>query len=243
MTNTNTKTKTKTEIISKILSPALQLWLRSQVEHIEELEIKISGGNRDILRGYIPSVFLTTSRAIYQGLHLGQVEVKGENIKINLGQVMRGKPLRLLEPVFVSGKVLLEETHANASFTSPLLSGALTDLLVTLLEASGIANPIEILEAYQVSWEEVNLHIDRFILKGTLQDQQENLSPVVIRSGIALANSQTLRLHPFEIEAGLKFLNVSLNELEFDLGSEVEVEELSLLPGQLNCSGRLKILP
>ena len=79
-------------LISKILSPALRLWLRSQVEQAEELEIQIQGQDRQILRGYVPEVSLQTRRAIYQGLRLGQVLLQGENIHINIGQVVKGKP-------------------------------------------------------------------------------------------------------------------------------------------------------
>ena len=56
-------------MISKILSPALKLWLRTQVEQIENLEVKISSGNRQIVKGYIPSVFIASDCAVYQGLH------------------------------------------------------------------------------------------------------------------------------------------------------------------------------
>lgn len=233
--------KAQSHIISKVLSPALQLWLRSQVDHIEELEIKISGGDRQILRGYIPSVFFTSTRAIYQGLHLAQVEITGENIRINLGQVIKGKPLRLLEPVLISGKALVEEKDVKASFGSPLLTSALTDFLSILLEACEIPNPTQILEKYQISWQEVEFNTEKFILKGTLKDFEAKITPLFIRSGLALSNPQTLRLHPLQIEAVPKSFNVSLKELEIDLGSDVHLEELTLSLTQLSCCGRFKV--
>lgn len=98
-----TKTKVQSKIIASVLSPAIKLYLRSQVDQVEGLEIKIKGGDSQILRGHIPEVSLMAQRAIYQGLFLSQVQVTGENIKINLGQVLKGKALRLLEPIFIAG--------------------------------------------------------------------------------------------------------------------------------------------
>jgi hypothetical protein len=41
--------------------------------------------------GYIPGVFLAVGKAIYQGLHLGKAQLRGENIRLNIGQVLQGK--------------------------------------------------------------------------------------------------------------------------------------------------------
>ena len=43
-------------IASAVLSPAVQLWLRSQVEQVDELKVKIEGSDRQILSGTIPKV-------------------------------------------------------------------------------------------------------------------------------------------------------------------------------------------
>ncbi len=238
MTKTN-----HSKIISKILSPALQLWLRSQVEQIEQLQVKINGGDRQILGGYIPGVFLASSRAVYQGLHLGQVQLQGENIRINLTQVIRGKPFRLLEPISVTAKVLLEEADLTKSLASPLLSNALTDFLFNLLATKSVNNLSKILENYQVSWQAIAINLDKLILKGTLTDEQRNALPVIIRSRLALGNPQTLCLHSLQIQILPDLLNVNFNEFQLDLGSQVELDCLKLELSQLSCCGRLTVLP
>ncbi|MGL5034289.1 MAG: LmeA family phospholipid-binding protein, partial [Microcystaceae cyanobacterium] len=128
---------TSSNLISKILSPALGLWLRSQVEQIEKLDINIEGKDGQILRGYVPQVSLKSYRAIYQGLQLGKVLVKGENIRINIGQVIKGKPFQLLEPIQVSGELQLAQTDLEASLNSEILTNAFTELLIALLELKG----------------------------------------------------------------------------------------------------------
>ena len=107
-----------TDLISKVLSPAVKLWLRSQVEQVEHLNFKINGQDRQILRGYIPVVSLDSSKAVYQGLHLGDIQLQGTNIRINIGQVLRGKPLRLLEPIWLKGEVYLTTDDLQASLSS-----------------------------------------------------------------------------------------------------------------------------
>ena len=59
--------------LSSLLSAAVRLWLRSQVEAAETLKIEFSGKNRQLLRGEIPSLDVEAAGVIYQGLHLGQV--------------------------------------------------------------------------------------------------------------------------------------------------------------------------
>lgn len=233
----------QSELIGKILSPALRLWLRSQVDRAEELHFQIDGRDRQILRGYIPAVSLASSRAVYQGLHLGQVQLKGENIRINLAQVLRGKPLRLLEPVMVQLQVLLEEADLTASLSSSLLSRAITDWLWDSLQEWEVIQPNDILENYQVNWQEFSLKMDKLTLTGTLQDSQGQISPINIGAGLALANSQTLRLNPLEIQTTPDLLSIKFPELEIDLGSDVELEQLHLQPGRLICSGRLTVAP
>ncbi|MDJ0716796.1 MAG: DUF2993 domain-containing protein [Prochloraceae cyanobacterium] len=236
-------TKNRSKIVSKILSPALQFWLRSQVESAEELEININGGDRQILGGYIPDVFLSSSRAVYQGLHLGQIQVQGENIRINLGQVIKGKPLRLLEPIPVKGKMLLKEADLNKSLTSPLFSTALTDFFFNLLKSEARSDCAKILNNYRVSWQEIKINFDKLILKGTLIDENTKTIPLTICSGLKLANPHTLWLHPLEIETRSDLVDINFNEFQVDLGSEVELENLSLLPGELSCCGGLTVLP
>jgi hypothetical protein len=128
--------KMKLHKLSNVISPAINLWLHSQLDQVQTLDINITGRNRDLLQGYIPQVSLFGSYPVYQGLHLGQVELTGSNIRVNLAQILKGQPLRLLEPVLVKGKVVLEQSHLNLSLASSLLSTALTELVSKFLQTT-----------------------------------------------------------------------------------------------------------
>lgn len=226
----------QSKIISKVLSPALKLWLKSQVEEIENLELKIIGGDRQIMSGYIPGVKVACDHGIYEGIHLDQVAITGENIRVNLGQILRGKPLTLLEPILVTGNIALTETSINNSLSSPLLVSGLTDFLSMLLQKT------DLLKNNQISWEQVCLTEDKFILKVKLVDGKGNVTPLTVRSGLALANFHTLLFNPLLVESP-KFEPLILEEFTIDLGSEVELTELKLRENNLDCQGCLKIMP
>lgn len=232
---------TQTDIIRKVLSPAVQLWLRSLLEEVQELNLNIQGHDRQIVRGYIPAVSLESSGAVYQGLHLGKIQVKGENIRINIGQILRGKPFRLLEPIRVMGELQLEETEINASLSSEILGNAFTDLLVNLLEINKIPNPRNILQDYQVTWEQVRLQDGEFSIKGSFTNKHGVCHPITIVAGLELVNPQTLRIAPKQIEIMPQMAHCQPEAFEVDLGSDVELTNLNLQSGQLACLGRVVV--
>ena len=236
------KIKNKTEIISKLLTPALKLWLRSQLDHVEDIRVKINSGDTQILRGKIASVLLGTNGAVYQGIHVGKVNLSGSNIAVNLSGILRGKPLRLLQPIFVNGELVVEEPDLTASLSSPLLSQGLNDLLALLLENQGINDPREILAPYRIQWQELNLRAEKFILTGNLTDSQGHTNQLILRSGLALHNSQTLLFDPLHIQGIPSLDNLSINQFKVDLGSDVELQNLNLSSGQLSCAGQVKIV-
>lgn len=233
----------KSRIISKVLSPAVQLWLRSQVEHVETLQFKISGGDRQILSGHIPTVSITASRAVYQGLHLSQLELEGTGIRVNLSQVIKGKPLRLLEPIPVEGQIGILASDLAASLQAPILSNAVSEFLTTLLKSEGNTKLGNDLKERQISWQKVDIEEGQLTVFGTLTDALLQTRPVVIRAGLELASPQILRLNPLQIQLSPTSLPLILDNFQVDLGSQVNLQELALTPGQLLCRGRLTVLP
>lgn len=217
------------DIISKVLSPAVNLWLHSQLDQVEQLQIHITGTNRQIIGGYIPFVFLTSLHPVYQGIHIAAVELTGENIKINLGQVIKGKPLRLLEPISITGEITLEETQFNQSLSSPLLSMALTDLVKGFWRDNS-------LEDLGIIWQNLGIKSDKLLISGTIIDSQaQPITPITLRSGLSLADYRTLLLHPLQIETATA--EISLSNYEVDLGSQVKLTSLTLKEGAIHCCG------
>lgn len=223
----------QSRMITKVLSPAVQLWLRSQVQHVKHLEVKISGGDRQILSGHIPHVYISAQNAVYQGLYLTQLKLEGKSIRTNLGGVLRGQPLRLLEPITVFGELRLDQSDLNASLKSPLLAEALTTLLKTFLPENKISNQT-------VNWEQVSIESDCLTIEGTTASDRGTI-PIILDAQLTLLNSHQLELNKLQIRShwGLH----EIDSYQIDLGSEVAIEKLTLDSGQLLCCGRINVLP
>ncbi|MCW6037526.1 DUF2993 domain-containing protein [Spirulina subsalsa FACHB-351] len=238
----------QSQLISKILGPAVQFWLRSQADKVEALQVKIHGRNRQILTGYLPKVSLSAQGAVYQGLHLSEVELTAENIRINLGQVLKGKPLRLLQPVPVTGHVRLEQSDLQASLDAPLLASALQDLF---LSPGSLVNPSQQnpqstnvstdLPSGQIRWQTAEITPEEITIRGEwLQGKPMNPS-VLLQTGLKILDGQILHLSPLTLQGDLA--QNPPRELQIPLGSEVNLTTLSLTSGQLAVQGEILVSP
>lgn len=234
--STETLPQQRSRIIGKVLSPAVKLWLRSQVEQVADLQLQIAGGDRQILSGYIPKVTLFTSRAIYQGLHLQQIGLIAENIRVNLGQVIKGKPLRLLEPIRAQGELLLSEEDLNASLNSELLISGLNEFFQMLLKAAGTNSPA--FQNQQIHWQKITVDGNQIHLQGSLLDAN---NPIIITTGVRITDGNQLHLDNPQIQGDLGLNSPNLASLTIDLGSDVDIQELTLSHGQLICRGSISV--
>ncbi len=233
--NSEPKSTKKVRIITSMLTTALKLWLRAQVSQVSELAVEIKTSDRQILSGRVPWASIFASHAVYQGLHIGQIRLVAERIHINIGSVIKGQPLRLLETVPVVGELIIDEQDLNNSLSSDLLSTALKDILVTLLpEDSSKSKPI--------SWQKLLLDHNQIILRGMLTTENES-TPVEICVGLQLLNSHELQLALTSIKHSTVTLTEGNHQHNLDLGSDVDIRELILTPGKLVCRGRINVNP
>jgi LmeA-like phospholipid-binding len=222
--------------VSSVLSPACRVWLRSQVSHVDELQVDIQGGSRQILGGTIPRVAVVAVGAVYQGLSLGSIDLIAENIRINLPQVIKGQPLRLLEPIAVAAGVKFSETDLQASLSAPLLSQAITDLLSQIL-APGAQQ-----SQWSIDWQQLHIAPQSLILQGNLTTEGKT-APIEISMGIDICDGHMLVLDPLKITCTLDLPGSNINSHRIDLGNEVDITQLELISGQLLCQGRIQVNP
>lgn len=135
----NKQERRGSRIIGKMLPPAVQLWMRSQVEQVGQVAINLDGSDRQILSGYLPEVTVSAKKAIYKGIAIKQVNLSASDIRINIGQVVRGKPLRLLKTFPVQGEAEISAADLDASLNSSLLIAGLTDFWRSLIKIPAFA--------------------------------------------------------------------------------------------------------
>ncbi|MBL1210739.1 DUF2993 domain-containing protein [Geminocystis sp. GBBB08] len=234
--------KTKSEIISHFLSPAIKFWLRSQLQYVEDLNIEIHAGDKQILTGKINKVSLQTTKAVYQDIHISQASVSTENIAINLGGILRGKPLKLLQPIFVNGELILTLNDIQTSLNSSLLSQGLVDLVKLLLAHQAIENYQNILALYKFNWHNIVLDDDQFILKAILTDNHGQKTDLILTSTLTLKNDHTLLFNPIKIDTIPSLDTIIIKNFEVDLGNDVELKQLTLNADKLFCLGKIKVV-
>jgi LmeA-like phospholipid-binding len=220
-------------IISSLLAPACAAWLRTQVSEVESLDIQISAGDRQILTGAIPAVAIIATKTVYQGISLQSIKLLADQIEINLSQVIRGKPLRLLQPIAVDATATIAEADLLSSLTAPLLADAVNELIAQAIEL-----PIS---DWSLTWQSVQIATGKLTLQGQVQ-QAGSLLPIVICTGIILREGRIIHLEPLAVQCEL-LAGRSIESYSIDLGNEVDLRELMLGIGELHCAGQIQIRP
>jgi hypothetical protein len=224
-------------IASSVLSPAVQLLLRSQVQQVDELKVKIEGSDRQIFTGTIPKVTAGAIGAVYRGLHLTEVAIEGTGIRVNLGQVIKGQPLRLLESFPIFGVLRLTQADLNASLKAPLLADALSEFLLPLLPMGDREQPLKLQNS------QIVIDAGLLTLSAVILGADGTEIPFVLRTGLRMGNRHELMFEEPEIEVLKQLERNVLNDFKIDFGPEVEIEELILNPGEIVCRGGIRVLP
>lgn len=264
----------KRNLVAGVLGPALKLWLRSQVEAVEHLEVTIGSAtgdgenltSRQMLAGRIPSLQVEADGVIYQGLYLGQLQLAGQDIRMNLGQAVRGKPLKLMAPIAVEIALTLNEEQLNHSLASPLLApqlGAWLNLLQGLLAAAPQADAGRLSQpgiALAGGTRDQNLAAERLGLQLCWQahppaaqageaPSTTEVSPteIAIATGLTVHNGNLLQLHqpgwrktpPPGFQDDLS----PLAAMPLKLGNDVAIDRIAIASGQLHLTGQLTVQP
>ena len=226
-------------MISKLLSTAVKLYLRSQVRRVENLQVKIVGTNQQIFQGYIPQISLSCTHAEYRGLCLSQVELNGSDIAFNLLEVVKKKPLKLLEPIFVRVQLKISAADLQASLNSPLLQSGLDDLWQMVLSAK--TNTFAEWDCSTIKWERMAIANNKLNLFGIHQGVFGETKEVYLSTGLELAGDRTLCLYPLQIIEESSLVDELQKELKIDLGTDVAIEQLSVASEHIVCLGRIKV--
>jgi LmeA-like phospholipid-binding len=206
------------------------------VSQVDDLQVNIAGGSRQILGGTIPRIAVFAAGAVYQGLSLGSIDLIAENIQINLPQVLRGQALRLLEPIAVIAEAKFTAADLQASLAAPLLAQAITDLLTQILATQ--PHPAD----WSINWHQIQMIPQQLILQGNLTTSGQT-GQIEISMGIDIRDGHILHLDPIAISCPIDLPGSDITKHQIDLGDDVNITQLILTTGQLVCQGRIQVNP
>jgi len=251
--------KKEGRIIGRVLPGAVKLWLRTQVEQIDSLVIDLSGRDRQLLSGYIPGLAIAAEGVVYKGLNLSRVQLGADDIRINLGQVVRGKPLRLMERFPVKGQVMLSDQDFAASVLSPLLAEGLADFWRSLVQLPDFAQAVEARYGVRSLQPDTRLHQsaiglgDRCLALSFYPQSQGKIDqqPISIGTELAVVSGHFLKLvSPCWLDDMSMLSDLSqgepieaLSDFRLDLGEDTQITQLTLQPTQLTCMGQVMVRP
>lgn len=246
-------------IIGRVLPAAVRLWLRSQVEKVDSLSLTLEGRDRQILSGYLPAVLVSAEQAIYQGIYINRLKLSAQDIRINVGQVIRGKPLRLLQVFPVMGEVALTDDDLNASLASPLLGSGLRDFWRSLIQDPAFSQTVEERYGFRALHPEMLLHGPQIRLGDralalSFYPQVEGQTadvPVVLATGLSVVSGNLLQLESPRwletldalIDSAQGYPIESLRGFQWDLGKDTQLTRLVLTPETLWCDGQIMVNP
>lgn len=218
--------KLKSHFLTTIFTPALRIWLKSQLDTLTQLQLEIKSSDQQLLQGIIPEVLLKSEFAIYQGLHFDQISLIAEELRVNIHQILKGQSLQLLNPVPISGKVRITETHLNDSLSSWLLQSGLQEFLSSLLKTNSVSS---------LQWEKITLQNNQFLLQGkSLQ------KPILIQAQVCLNSPQQVLISPVKLQ-GLALEENEIAPIKFDLGEQVQLEKIQITEEAIFLEGRIMI--
>lgn len=236
--------KSGSHIISKVLSPAIRVWLRSQLEEIKYLDFAIEGTDRQIWRGVIPTIHLEAKGAVYRGLHLSLAQLKTGEIKFSFGKVLKGKGWHLDHAIQVRGNIQVNISDLLVSVQSPLFRGAIADLLRKFLPGeifNTLPSPLDIDHLHLAINTDIAMAKDPVLqLTGKIRNIDQQLMPFTLQTRLNLVSPQELLLK------GLTWSMADMqhiDDLKIFLGSDVYVNNLIVDANQLAIEGGFQVNP
>ncbi len=112
-------------VVSSVVIPLVKLWLRSQLQSIGYLHIEVGGSSWQILRGSIPHASVIAEEAVYQGVEITSIQLNAEQIYLNTPELIKGAPLKLLQPIQVLMSAHFSPQAVERSLSSQLVQGAI----------------------------------------------------------------------------------------------------------------------
>ena len=184
--------------VLQLLASGLQFWIRQQCESVDSLELQLHGSGVGLLRGRLDGVSLVARRVVFSSLEIEMVELRSDAIQVQLGNLLKGKPLQLDHPFQIEGYAAFSGPGLSRSLCTPHwrpLGDQLVDGLLGLtpLQSLSIERDRLVLRAQGMSCDTIPQARD-----GGLELCQSDAGPCV-----ALPADPNIQIRAANLEGGL----------------------------------------
>ncbi|MEO0803885.1 MAG: DUF2993 domain-containing protein [Cyanobacteria bacterium J06642_2] len=225
------------QFVGTLLNPVVASWIESEVDEVENLKVDIQGSDQQLTSGTIPSASVAGENLLYEGFRITQVQLDGQNIRLNISEAIQGSKLRLLDPVPVQVKLRLTEADLNQSLQSPIIQSQLAQANVEL-PIGGSSVP------FRISDPQVTLLDDTLQIDASVATDDGTSVPVTVATGVRAQNGNELLLvNPAWVSEGQSIPIDGLNDMAIEFGNEVNIDSLLLQEGAILYAGKLTIRP
>ena len=133
MPGTEDPSPTSSGPLLQLIAAGVQLWIRSQCDGAETLDLQLHGSALQLLRGEVQGLSLLARRVVYQDLHIEQVQLHCGALRIRVGQLLRGHAFQLEHPLQLRGQVAFTAPGLSVSLARPRWQGLADSLGEQLL--------------------------------------------------------------------------------------------------------------
>lgn len=225
------------QFVGTLLNPVVASWIESEVDAVENLKVNIQGSDQQITSGTIPSATVAGDNLLYEGFRITQVQLDGENIRLNVSEAIQGSKLRLLDPVPVQVQMRLTEADLNQSLQSPIIQSQLAQANVEL-PIGGSKVP------FQISNPSVTLLDNVLQIDASVAADDGSTVPVTVATSVRAQNgSELVLVNPAWVSEGQSIPIDGLNNMAINFGNEVKIDSLQLQEGAIVYAGKLTIRP
>ncbi|MEM1251540.1 MAG: DUF2993 domain-containing protein [Cyanobacteria bacterium P01_H01_bin.21] len=238
-------------LISRVLPIAIKFWLQTQLDEIGELTFEIQATDRQVLSGHIPGIALSAQQAVYQGVRITDVDVHASDIKINIGQVLRGKSLQLKQPFPIEGQVAFDVDALAASSTESILAEGLLDFWQTLLAKENVATEVathygsDIAALHDPQLSQYQSRLQTLGQDLILHLVRDGRSEICLKGQITVDRGHILQLTAAQwyLVSGEHRLSDALKDFCWNLGEQTDLQSLQVQDDQLTCQCKIMVQP
>ena len=227
------------QFVGALVNPLVANWIESEVDSVENLDVKISGADSDLMGGRIERAEVSGDNLVYEDFYFSRVELSGQDIRLTVEDALNGGSLNLVEPLPVNAMMRLTNADVNRSIQAPLIQSQLSEASVDI----PVGNGGEAV-AFQLRDPQVEILDGRLKIDALLNTEGTDV-PVSVTTGLLPKSSrQLLLVNPVWLgDDGSQIPIAGLDGAEIDLGPDVKIDSLQLVPGELIYTGTITIQP